>query len=88
MRVSMRTYRILKDLSQSSGATMQDLLDQAIEDFRRRRFLEAANESYAALRQDPEAWRSFREELAEWEATLADGLPPEPEPAKPRRKRA
>ena len=40
----------------------------------RQEFLERANQAYAALRNNPEAWQ---EELAErelWEQTLADGV--------------
>ncbi|MBI4310658.1 MAG: hypothetical protein HY681_02660 [Chloroflexi bacterium] len=38
---------------------------KAVEEYRRQRVLEQANEAYAALRADPKAWL---------ENTLADGL--------------
>lgn len=56
---------------------MQLILDRAVEEERRRRFFEDANASYARLRNDGEAWGQYKTELAEWDATLADGLPPE-----------
>jgi hypothetical protein len=44
------------------------------EDARRQHLLELANTAFDALRSDPDAWREYLEERAEWESTLADGL--------------
>lgn len=53
---------------------MQAVLEEALEIYRRKCFLEAANRAYAALRNDAEAWREELEERRLWEGTLADGL--------------
>jgi hypothetical protein len=53
---------------------MQTVLEQAIEELRRRRFLEETNVAYAALRQNDEEWQSLQEEQSAWDATLLDGL--------------
>jgi hypothetical protein len=37
-------------------------------------FIDQANEAYARLRSDPEAWRQELAERAEWDGTLMDGL--------------
>ena len=74
VRISSQSYRILKDLAKKEGQSMQSLIDQALEDLRRRRMLEMTNEAFAALKANPEAWQ---EELAErelWENTLTDGI--------------
>jgi len=74
VRISSQSYQILKDLSREKGQTMQSLIDQALEELRRKKMLEAANEAFVALKADREAWR---EELAErglWENTLVDGV--------------
>jgi hypothetical protein len=55
---------------------MQALLDKAIEEYRRKRFLEEVNAAYATLRQNPDAWAAVEQERAEWDATLEDGLTP------------
>lgn len=52
---------------------MPTILEKAVEEYRRARFLEEANQAYAALRADPEAWQAELEERAAWDATLADG---------------
>jgi hypothetical protein len=53
---------------------MQEILEQAVEQYRRQRLLAATNAAYAALRADPEAWQALKEERAAWDVTLADGL--------------
>ena len=74
VRVSEPTHRTLRELSEQLGESMQGILDQAIEDYRRKRLLERANFGYAALRSDPEAWNEELTERTDWEATLSDGL--------------
>lgn len=53
---------------------MQQVLDQALELYRRQRILEETNAAYAALRADPAAWAEVEAERRAWDATLADGL--------------
>jgi hypothetical protein len=51
---------------------MQAVLDKAIEDYRRRCFLEEANRAFAALRKDRNAWKAEVDERRAWDSTLAD----------------
>ena len=37
-------------------------------------FLQQANQAYAAMQNDSKQWNEHLEELAIWDATLADGL--------------
>lgn len=74
IRVSQQTRAKLHALSRDVGAPMAEVVDQAVELYRRQRFLDAVNAGYAALRADPEAWAAYQEELVAWDATLADGL--------------
>ncbi len=50
-------YKILAELSASSGKSIQAVLEQAIEQYRRQQFLEAANQAYIALRNNSEEIR-------------------------------
>ena len=53
---------------------MQSVIDQAIEDLRRRKMLEATNLAISEMKADKTAWR---EEIAEreiWANTLSDGV--------------
>jgi hypothetical protein len=61
-------------MAQNAGLSMQQLLEQALEVYRRQRLLQEANAAYEALSSDPDAWRDFQQELTDWDATLADGL--------------
>ncbi len=75
--LSEAALRILQELAEQSGQTVMDILNKAIDAYRRQVFFEGLNSDYAALRADPEAWA---EELAErklWESTLMDGLDPD-----------
>lgn len=74
VRISPQAHLTLKALAESSGETMQELLDRAIEAYRRQRFLEEANASYEALRADAKTWAGWQAELEGWDSTLLDGL--------------
>jgi hypothetical protein len=53
---------------------MQEILEKAIEVYRRKRLLEMGNQAYAALKKDPKGWEQELVERKLWENTLADGL--------------
>ncbi len=79
VRITERTRDRLRELAREEGLTMQAVLDRAVEEHRRRRFLERVNAAYAELREDADEWQALLAEREEWEATLGDGLPPEEE---------
>jgi hypothetical protein len=53
-----------------------EILDKALDAYRRQLFFEQLNAGYAALRNDVEAWAEELHERKEWDATLMDGLEP------------
>lgn len=74
IRVSEKTRDTLHELARKVGAPMAEVVEQAIEQYRRQHILDQANAQYATLRADPEAWAEVQAERAIWETTLADGL--------------
>ncbi len=74
IRVSLRTRDLLQDLAQTSSSSMQAVLEQAVEQYRRQQLLEATNAAYAALHTAPTAWAELEPERLAWDQTLADGL--------------
>jgi predicted transcriptional regulator len=74
IRVSTKTRDALNELARTAGVPMQQVLEQAIETYRRQRLLAEANAAYAALREDAAAWDDLASERAAWDATLSDGL--------------
>ncbi len=74
VRVSEETKETLQKLSAHTGRKLRELLDEAVERYRRELFLKDANAAFGALRADEGAWAEEEEERAAWEATLPDGL--------------
>ena len=74
IRVAMQTRDLLQELAQRSGVSMQSILEDALERYRRQQLLEATNAAYAVLHTDAEAWADLEYERRAWDQTLADGL--------------
>jgi predicted transcriptional regulator len=75
VRISEATHHLLKELSRAKKEPMQAILEYAVEEYRRRHFLESVNEAYAALRSNDQAWTETQADHGEWDQTLSDGLP-------------
>jgi hypothetical protein len=75
--ISEASHRMLKALAEQTGQPMMDVLDKALDAYRRKVFFEQMNAGYAELRSDPEAWAEHLAERKLWDATLMDGLDPD-----------
>jgi hypothetical protein len=75
--ISEVTLARLRELARWSGISVSEALDQAVKDQYDRRFWDATNAGYAALRADPVAWAEVEAERKLWDATLMDGLAPD-----------
>jgi predicted transcriptional regulator len=74
IRISEATHRLLKELAQQTGQSMTEVLDKALDAYRRKQFLEQVNGGYAELQADRKAWAEHLAEREQWDATLMDGL--------------
>ena len=74
VRVSDTSKVILKELASKTGKTMQSLLEEAIEKYRRWYLLEQHNRAYASLQKNENAWKEELEERKIWDQTLRDDL--------------
>ena len=72
VRVNERSHRVLQELAKQQSTTMADVIDAAVEVYRRRRFLEDLNADFAALQQNAPEWKHELEERAKWDATVGD----------------
>lgn len=89
VRITESAHALLKRLAKKEERPMQAVLEEALEEHRRRRFLQAVNTGYAAARRNPAASASFVAENAEWDSTNLDGLTGAGRKTpKPRRKRS
>ena len=73
VRISEKSHHALKDLAKSEGATMRDVLEKAIENYRRAAFIRHANAEYAVLRSNPEEWAEELRERGEWNRLHSTG---------------
>ena len=74
VRISRSAHAALRSLSEETDESMTEILDKAIEAYRRASFLAGLNGDFAALRQNRAAWEEEQQELRAWDATLSDGL--------------
>ena len=76
VRVSADVHAVLTQLARERQETIQKVLEQAVEMYRRKMFWEKTNAAFAKLHEDEAAWREEIEERKAWDATLADGVDP------------
>lgn len=74
VRISKNTHEVLRSLSNTEGKPMQDIIEKAIDDYRRKAFLKGLSNDYRMLRTDAEAWKEYAAETALWDNTLTDGM--------------
>lgn len=74
VRVTEETKEVLKRISADCGDPLGVVLAKAVDDYRRKVFLEGAAKDYERLRADPIAWTDYLEEQRLLEGTLMDGL--------------
>jgi predicted transcriptional regulator len=74
MRVNDDTRNVVDVLAKQLGISLQTVVAQAVEAYRRQLIIEDANAAYARLRADSAAAALFDQEHALFETALGDGL--------------
>ena len=74
VRVNLATHKVLTRLAEETHFSIQTVLNNAVEAYRREVFLDRTNQAYAELKKDPKAWAKCQEELAAWDSTAKDGV--------------
>ncbi len=74
VRISETTHQLLRSLASQAGESMQDVVEKAVEHYRRKAFLEGLNNDFRSLREDNGAWEEEEEERLLRDNTLQDGL--------------
>ena len=74
VRVTEHTHEVLRELAAATGRPLQQVLEEAVERYRRERFFAELHAAYERLATDPAAWQEERAERAELDGTLVDGL--------------
>jgi hypothetical protein len=76
VHLSDNTHRVLQALSGETGKRISEILEEAVEEYRRKIFFEGLDRDYAALKADPDAWSEELQERKLFENTLMDGIDP------------
>lgn len=73
VRISDYAVSILREMSTKEGKSMLAILDEALEVYRRKKFLSEVNESFARLKDNKIAWDEEILERQDWDNALGDG---------------
>jgi len=73
IRISAPAHSLLREMARKEKKPMQAIIDQALEAYRRQRFLDGLGADFATLREDAAEWTRVEAERTEWDKTLADG---------------
>src|SRR5512138_3946933 len=84
IRIPAELHEELRGFAEEGNSTLTGILVEALELYRRERFVARVNAGYSLLREETAAWKEHRSERKAWNATLEDGLPAKPK--RPRRK--
>lgn len=74
VRIGEDDHAALAKMAKEQGRSMQAILSEALEGYRREKFWDRTNAAFQALQGDSKAWQAEVEERELWESTLADGL--------------
>ncbi|MBI4023453.1 MAG: toxin-antitoxin system protein [Verrucomicrobia bacterium] len=74
VRVNPTTHKVLANLAEETHSSIQTVLREAVETYRREVFLERTNQAYAELKKNPKTWAEYQKEMAAWDHTAKDGL--------------
>jgi hypothetical protein len=74
IRLQTQTHKALKETANLTGESMQEALDKAVQERRRRLYLEGLCADYASLRAHPKAAAELDKENALWDRTSNDAL--------------
>lgn len=67
IRIRTGTHTTLRELKATTGMSMQAILAEAVDLYRRQEMLTRLNNAYAALQADPAAWADWQAERNEWD---------------------
>ena len=74
VRIRPADLEVIKGLACRQEKSVQKILSEAVEAYRRQCFLEDLSRDFAALRSDKKAWKEELAERRDWDGALADDL--------------
>ena len=74
VRVDDRLHATLRELAAAENRSMGQVIQEAVERYRKEQFWAGVEEDLARLRADPVAWKDYQDEIALWDTLAGDGL--------------
>jgi hypothetical protein len=75
IRIPIEMHEELRGFAEEEHSTLTGVLVEALELYRRERFVARVNAGYSLLREETAAWKEHLAERKAWDSTLADGVP-------------
>jgi len=75
--ISDASHQLLNKLAEETGQTTLEVINNALDAYRRELFFRQMDAGYAELRDDSKAWAEHQAERKLWDAALLDGLDPD-----------
>ena len=75
IRIPTEMHEELRGFAEEGHSTLTAVLVEALELYRRERFVARVNAGYSLLREETAAWKEHLAERDSWDATLEEGLP-------------
>ena len=75
IRIPTEMHEELRGFAEEEHSTLTGVLVEALELYRRERFVARVNAGYSLLREEAAAWKEHLTERKAWDSTLADGVP-------------
>ena len=79
VRISESSRELLRELARRTNSTMQNIIEEALAEYKKRLFWEQAERDFQAMREEPAVWEAEVAEREIWDTTLRDGLDAEVE---------
>lgn len=74
IRVSREVYEALKSMARRQHGSMQEIVERAVKDYRKKQFFADLNSAYLRLKSDPGAWAEEEREREDWNGASGNGL--------------
>jgi predicted transcriptional regulator len=75
IRIPTEMHEELRGFAEEEHSTLTGVLVEALELYRRERFVARVNAGYSLLREETAAWKDHLAEREAWDSTLEDGVP-------------
>lgn len=79
VRIPGETHQKLREMARKEHKALGEVLDEALDAYEMEQLWRQAEEAYARVRADPEAWKDWQDEITVWDTTSMDGVPDDDE---------